>query len=145
MSQRDVATQSDDTEYYAILNIPRDASDEDVRRAYRALAQVYHPDKHSDPEQKIRAQEAFGKLQVWKGDPPLSRENQVAQLGAFTQPACPVAQEAYEVLSDPNRRQVYDVYGKEGLLAGTCGAGVQGRVVHCPQQLGAAGWGSERT
>ncbi|KAG2436111.1 hypothetical protein HYH02_011621 [Chlamydomonas schloesseri] len=89
MSQRDVATQSDDTEYYAILNIPRDASDEDVRRAYRALAQVYHPDKHSDPEQKIRAQEAFGKLQ-----------------------------EAYEVLSDPNRRQVYDVYGKEGLLAG---------------------------
>ncbi|KAG2426320.1 hypothetical protein HXX76_013077 [Chlamydomonas incerta] len=89
MSQRDVATQSDDTEYYAILNIPRDASDEDVRRAYRTLAQVYHPDKHSDPEQKIRAQEAFGKLQ-----------------------------EAYEVLSDPNRRQVYDVYGKEGLLAG---------------------------
>ncbi|GLI59852.1 hypothetical protein VaNZ11_001840, partial [Volvox africanus] len=79
----------DSAEYYAVLNIPRDASDEDVRRAYRNLAQVYHPDKHTDPEQKKRAEEAFNRLQ-----------------------------EAYEVLSDPNRRQIYDVYGKEGLAAG---------------------------
>ncbi|PNH10448.1 DnaJ subfamily C member 11 [Tetrabaena socialis] len=79
----------EDYEYYAVLNVPRDATDEDIRRAYRNLAQSYHPDKHTDPELKEKAQEAFGKLQ-----------------------------EAYEVLSDPVRRQIYDVYGKAGLEAG---------------------------
>ncbi|KXZ42222.1 hypothetical protein GPECTOR_179g245 [Gonium pectorale] len=90
MTEEEFQFPADDTsEYYAVLNLPRDASDEDVRRAYRALAQVYHPDKHQDPQLKERAQEVFGKLQ-----------------------------EAYEILSDPNRRQIYDVYGKTGLAAG---------------------------
>ncbi|GLC33687.1 hypothetical protein PLESTB_000104100 [Pleodorina starrii] len=90
MTDSSIEFRSDDTaEYYAVLNIPRDASDEEVRRAYRNLAQVYHPDKHQDPEQKQRAEQAFNRLQA-----------------------------AYEVLSDPVRRQVYDVYGKEGLDAG---------------------------
>ena len=65
MTQEDGQLPSDDSsEYYAILNIPRDAPDDEVRRAYRNLAQVYHPDKHTDPGQKENAQEAFGRLQV---------------------------------------------------------------------------------
>ncbi len=34
--------------YYALLNVSRDASQDDIRRAYRALAAVAHPDKHAD-------------------------------------------------------------------------------------------------
>lgn len=65
MEDQDEQTAIDASgEYYAILNTSRDASEEDVRRAYRNLAQVYHPDKHTDPELKEKAQEAFGKLQV---------------------------------------------------------------------------------
>ena len=75
--------------YYAVLNVSREASAEDIKRAYKSLAQVFHPDKHLDDELRGNAQEAFSKLQ-----------------------------EAYEVLSDPQKRDVYDVYGKEGLSAG---------------------------
>lgn len=75
--------------YYAVLNVSREASAEDIKRAYKSLAQVFHPDKHLDDELRDNAQEAFSKLQ-----------------------------EAYEVLSDPQKRDVYDVYGKEGLSAG---------------------------
>lgn len=75
--------------YYAILNVSREASAEDIKRAYKSLAQVFHPDKHLDDDLRDKAQEAFSKLQ-----------------------------EAYEVLSDPEKRDVYDVYGKEGLSAG---------------------------
>ncbi len=41
----EAASGSDD--YYALLNVPRDASQDDIRRAYRALATVAHPDKHA--------------------------------------------------------------------------------------------------
>ena len=75
--------------YYAVLNVPKDASQEDIRRAYRSLASVFHPDKHQDEELRGQAKEAFAKLQ-----------------------------EAYEVLSDENTRTIYDVYGKQGLTAG---------------------------
>lgn len=71
-------------DYYGVLNVPRDASQEDVAKAYRRLAQVFHPDKHQDDSLKRAAQEAFGKLQ-----------------------------EAYEVLSDVHKRQIYDIYGKQ--------------------------------
>lgn len=36
--------------YYAILNVARDASDSDVRKAFRHLSQAYHPDKHTGTE-----------------------------------------------------------------------------------------------
>lgn len=75
--------------YYAVLNVPRDAPQEDIKKAYRALAQVFHPDKHKDLDLRTAAQESFAKLQ-----------------------------DAYEVLADPNKRQIYDVYGKQGLLSG---------------------------
>jgi len=53
------------------------------------LEQVFHPDKHLDDHLRDKAQEAFSRLN-----------------------------EAYEVLSDPQKRDVYDVYGREGLAAG---------------------------
>ncbi|KAK9907695.1 hypothetical protein WJX75_008271 [Coccomyxa subellipsoidea] len=55
----------------------------------RQLAQAYHPDKHTDASLQAHASANFTRLQ-----------------------------EAYEVLSNPDRRQVYDIYGKEGLSAG---------------------------
>ncbi|MEW5320293.1 MAG: hypothetical protein WDW38_011375 [Sanguina aurantia] len=81
--------ESEGDSFYAVLNVSRDASTEDVRRAYRNLAQVFHPDKQLDPSLKGAAQETFGKLQ-----------------------------QAHEILSDTTKRQIYDVYGKQGLSAG---------------------------
>ena len=80
---------TDTTAYYAILNVNRDASPEEITKAYRRLATVFHPDKHKDEEKRLQAQESFSKVQ-----------------------------EAYEVLSDEHKRQIYDVYGKQGLAAG---------------------------
>ncbi len=65
MAQNEPNDEAEDQlSYYAILNIPRDASDDDVRRAYRNLAQVFHPDKHTDESLKEQAKEAFAKLQA---------------------------------------------------------------------------------
>eukprot|EP00877_Chromochloris_zofingiensis_P007619 jgi/Chrzof1/310/Cz01g10230.t1 len=75
--------------YYAVLNVSREATADEIKKAYRSLAQVFHPDKHTTDDLRDKAQEAFSRLQ-----------------------------EAYEVLSDPHKREVYDIYGKEGLTAG---------------------------
>jgi len=77
------------TDLYAVLNVPRDASEEEVQRAYRSLAKTFHPDKHQDPALHAAAAASFTRLN-----------------------------EAYTILSDPERRQVYDVYGMEGLNSG---------------------------
>ena len=69
-------------DYYEILGIQRDASDDAVKKAYRKMALKYHPDKNKEPD----ADEKF---------------KEVA--------------EAFEVLSDPQKREVFDRYGEEGL------------------------------
>ncbi|KAF6004034.1 DnaJ (Hsp40), sub C, member 11 [Cyanidiococcus yangmingshanensis] len=72
--------------YYAVMNLSPAASREEVRAAYLRLSQLYHPDRQQDPEAKRHATELFTRIR-----------------------------EAYEVLSHPLKRQVYDEYGLEGL------------------------------
>ncbi|KAK7406253.1 hypothetical protein VNO78_07876 [Psophocarpus tetragonolobus] len=79
----------DKKELYALLNLSPEASDEEIRRAYRQWAQAYHPDKYQAPHMKDIATENFQRI-------------------------C----QAYEILSDPNKRQIYDIYGMEGLTSG---------------------------
>ncbi|XP_075773803.1 dnaJ homolog subfamily B member 6-like isoform X2 [Pelodiscus sinensis] len=76
-------------EYYEALGIPRSASSDDIKKAYRKAALKWHPDKN--PENKERAEQRFKEIA-----------------------------EAYEVLSDRSKREIYDRYGKDGLVgAGT--------------------------
>ncbi|XP_045020538.1 dnaJ homolog subfamily B member 2 isoform X5 [Bubalus bubalis] len=75
--------------YYEILDVPRSASADDIKKAYRKKALQWHPDKN--PDNKEFAEKKF---------------KEVA--------------EAYEVLSDKHKREIYDLYGREGLTgAGT--------------------------
>ncbi|MBN1237096.1 MAG: DnaJ domain-containing protein [Gammaproteobacteria bacterium] len=67
-------------DYYKIMGVARDASQDDIKRAYRRLARKYHPDvsKESDAEERFK------------------------EVG-----------EAYEVLSDPEKRTAYDSLGRD--------------------------------
>lgn len=71
-------------DYYAVLNVKKGATEDELRKAYRKLALKWHPDKNpNDPD---GAQKKF------------------QEIG-----------EAYEVLSDKKKREIYDMYGEEGL------------------------------
>ena len=76
-------------DYYEVLGVERGADDAAIKRAFRKLAQQWHPDVNTEPD----AQERFKEIN-----------------------------EAYQVLSDPGRRQAYDMFGK----AGVSGAGADG-------------------
>ncbi|HUN67646.1 MAG TPA: molecular chaperone DnaJ [Burkholderiales bacterium] len=81
-------------DYYEVLGINRDASEEDIKKAYRRLAMKWHPDRNPD---NPKAEEHFKE-----------------------------AKEAYEVLTDPQKRPAYDQYGHAGVdpsAAGGAGAG----------------------
>ncbi|XP_074162480.1 dnaJ homolog subfamily C member 11 [Sminthopsis crassicaudata] len=76
----------DNEDYYSLLNVRREASSEELKAAYRRLCMLYHPDKHRDPELKSQAEQLFN-----------------------------LVHQAYEVLSDPQTRAIYDIYGRKGL------------------------------
>ncbi|KAI8081439.1 DnaJ domain-containing protein [Halteromyces radiatus] len=79
-------------DYYAILGVSKDASDDDIKKAYRKQALKWHPDRNKDNSEK--AKEKF------------------QEVG-----------EAFEVLSDKNKRAIFDQYGEEGLKAGPAPSG----------------------
>ena len=70
-------------DYYEVLEVAKNATPEEIKKAYRKKAVQYHPDKN--PGDK-NAEEKFKE-----------------------------AAEAYEVLSDPKKRQMYDQYGFAGM------------------------------
>jgi curved DNA-binding protein len=68
-------------DYYGVLGISRDASEQDIKQAYRKLARKHHPDMNRDDK---------------------SAEDRFKEVN-----------EAYEVLSDPEKRKMYDQFGSE--------------------------------
>ena len=70
-------------DYYEILGLDREASENEIKKNYRKLAMKYHPDKNQGDK---KAEEKFKE-----------------------------ASEAYEVLRDPEKREIYNRYGHEGL------------------------------
>ena len=71
---------------YTVLGVARDASTDDVKKAYRKLARKYHPDLNPGNKQ---AEERFKDVSF-----------------------------AHDVLSDPDKRKLYDEFGAEGLQPG---------------------------
>lgn len=70
-------------DYYKILGISRDASEKEVKKAFRSLSLKYHPDRNKGNQE---AADMYLKIN-----------------------------QAYETLTDPEKKKIYDIYGEEGL------------------------------
>lgn len=86
-----MATKKD---YYEVLGVNKDASEEEIKKSYRKLAMKYHPDRNPD---NPKAEEQFKE-----------------------------AKEAYEMLSDDQKRAAYDQYGHAGVEQGAGAGGFGG-------------------
>jgi molecular chaperone DnaJ len=80
-------------DFYDTLGVPRNASAEDIKKAFRRLAMQYHPDRNSEDSAEARFKEVG---------------------------------EAYEVLSDTEKRSMYDRFGHAGLQQFDAGRGFEG-------------------
>lgn len=78
-------------DYYEVLGVPKDASERDLKKAYRKLAMKYHPDRNPDNKE---SEDKFKEIN-----------------------------EAYEILSDSEKRSRYDQYGHAGFSNGGPGGG----------------------
>ena len=86
-------------DYYEVLGVAKNASDDDIKKAYRKLAMKFHPDRN-------------------QGDAAKGAEEKFKE-----------AKEAYEILSDAQKRAAYDQYGHAGVdpnMRGPGGAGAEG-------------------
>ena len=70
-------------DYYEVLGVQKNATDEELKKAFRKLAKKYHPD--ANPDNKAEAEQKFKEVN-----------------------------EAYEILSDKQKRQMYDQFGFDG-------------------------------
>ncbi len=86
-------------DYYEVLGVPKNASEEEIKKSYRKHAMKYHPDRNQGDTAKV-AEEKFKE-----------------------------SKEAYEMLTDPNKRAAYDQHGHAGVdpnMRGPGGAGAEG-------------------
>lgn len=84
--QETTINENGQEDYYAFLNVSKSASMEDIRNAYKLLSKRFHPDKHRDPKLKLAAEMMFNRLK-----------------------------KVYDILSDPQKREIYDTVGASGI------------------------------
>src|SRR5262245_56755547 len=97
-------------DYYEVLGVKRDASEDQIKQAYRKLARKYHPDRNPGDKQ---AESNFKEVQ-----------------------------EAYDVLSDKEKRTQYDRFGHAG-ENGPFGGGAHGQTFRWGTRPGGGGFASE--